>query len=76
MSDFINYIHDRPGFKIGKHNGLFRGIREEKSGIDVHFFDEGKLLDLETDNVVKEENAEDMELKRIDVAISEKKNRL
>ena len=46
------------------------------SGMDVHFFDEGQLLDLENNPVREEEDAEDMELQGIDVAPWEKKNRL
>ena len=44
--------------------------------MDPQFFDEGQLLDLENDNVGKEEDAEDVELEGIDVATWEKKNRL
>ena len=76
MSEFISYIHYRAGFKMGQPDGLSRRSGEEKSGIDTNFFDEGQLLDLENDNVGKEENAEDMELEGIDVARWEKKNGL
>ena len=76
MSEFIYNIHYRPGFKMGKPDGLSRGSGEEKSGMDVHFFDEGQLLDLEYDNVGEEDDVEDVELEGIDVATWEKKNGL
>ena len=44
--------------------------------MDDNFFDEGQLLDLENDDVGEEEDAEDLELDRIDVATWEKKNGL
>ena len=40
MSEFIYYIHYRPGFKMGKPDGLSRRSGEEKCRMDVHFFDE------------------------------------
>ena len=61
---------------MGKPDGLSRRSGEEKSGIDAHCFDEGQLLDLENDDVAKEEDAEDVELQGIDVATWEKKNAL
>ena len=76
MSEFIYHIHYRPGFKIGKPDGLSRHSGEEKSGMDPHLFDEGQLLDFENDNVGKEEDAEDMELEGINVVTWEKKNGL
>ena len=36
--------------------------------MDIHFFNEGQLLNLENDDVGKEENTEDMELEGIDKA--------
>ena len=54
---------------MGKPDGLSRCSGEEKSGMDAHFFDEGQLLDLENDDVGEEEDAEDVELEGIDVAI-------
>ena len=75
-SEFIYHIHYRPGFKMGKPDGLCRCSGEEKSGMDAHFFDEEQLLDLENDNVGEEEDAEDVELEGIDVATWEKKNGL
>ena len=74
--EFIYHIHYRPGFKIGKPDGLSRRSREEKSGTDANFFDAGQLLDLENDNAGEEEDAEDIELEGIDVATWEKKNGL
>ena len=62
MSEFIYHIHYRPGFEMGKHDGLSRHSVEEKSGMDAHFFNEGQLLDLQNDNVGEEEYAEDVEL--------------
>ena len=44
--------------------------------MEEHFFDEGQLLDLETDDVGEEEDAEDEELEEINVATWQKKNRL
>ena len=76
MSEFIYHIHCRPGFKIGKPDGLSRHAGEEKSGMDTHFFDEGQFLDLENDDAVEEEDAEDEELEGMDVATWEKKNGL
>ena len=76
MYKFIYHIHYRPGFKIGKPDGLSRHSREEKSGMDSYFFNEGQLLDLENDDVGEEEDMEDVELEGIDVATWEKKNGL
>ena len=61
---------------MGKPDALSRRSGEEKSGMDWHFFDEGQLLDLENDKIGEEEDAEDVELERIDVAAWEKKNGL
>ena len=44
--------------------------------MDIHFFDEGQLLDLKIDDLGEEEDAEDLELEGIDVATWEQKNRL
>ena len=68
MSEFIHHIHYRPGFKIGKPDGLSRRSGEEVSGMDAHLFDEGQLLDLENDDVGEEEDAEHVELEGIDLA--------
>ena len=76
MSEFIYHIHYRPGFKMGKPDGLCRSLGEEKSGMDAYFFDKGQLLDLENDNVGEEEDVEDVEVEGIDVATWEKKNGL
>ena len=73
MSEFIYHIHYRPGFKMGKPDGLSRRSGQEKSGIDTHFFDEEQLLDLENDNVGEKEDAEHVELQGIDVITWEKK---
>ena len=61
---------------MDKPGGLFRGLGEEKSGVDANFFKEGQWLDPENDNVGEEEDAEDVELEEIEVATWEKKNRL
>ena len=61
---------------MGKPDGLSRPSGEEKSGMDAHFFNEGHLLELENDEVGKEEDAEDVELEGIDTATWEKKNGL
>ena len=76
MSEFIYHIHYRPGFKIGKANGLSECLGEEKSAIDTDFFDEGQLLDLKNNNIVEEEDVANVELEGIDLAILEKTNRL
>ena len=76
MSEFIYHIYYGPGFKMRKPDGLSRCSEEEKSGMEVHFFDEGQLLDHKNDDVGEEENAEDVELEGIDVAAWETKNRL
>ena len=75
MSEFIRHIHYSLGFKIRKPNGLSRHSEEEKSGIDVYLFDVGQLLNLENDDARKEEDTEDVKLKRIDILICEEKNR-
>ena len=61
MSEFFYHIHYRPGFKIGKPDGLSRRFREEKSAINTEFFNEGQLLDLKNDDVWEEEDAADVE---------------
>ena len=76
MPEFFYHIHYRPGFKMGKPDGLSRRLGEEKSGMNAHFFDEGELMDLKNNNVGEEEDAEDVELEGIDVATWEKKNRV
>ena len=53
---------------MGKPDGQSRRSEDQKSGIDRPFFDEGQLLDLENDDVVEEEHAEDVELQGIHVA--------
>ena len=73
MSEFIYHIHYRPGFKMGKPDGLSRHSGQEKSGMDTNFFDKGQLLDLENDD---EADVEDVGLEGIDVGTWEKKNRL
>ena len=76
MFEFICHIHYRPGFKMGQPDGLSRCSKKQKSRMDIHFFDEKQLLDLENDDVGEEEYAEEGELAGIDVAIWEKKNGL
>ena len=68
MSEFRYNIHYRPGTKMGKPDGLSRPSGEEKSGMDVKFFEEGQLLDLGKDENDDECNAEDIELEGIDVS--------
>ena len=53
---------------MSKADGLSKHSKQEKSGIDVHFFNEGQLLDLENNDVGEDEDAEDVELEGIDVA--------
>ena len=68
MSEFIYHIHYGPGFKMGKPDGLSKCSGEEKSGMNIHLFDEGQRLDLKNDNVREEQNAEDIKLEEINVA--------
>ena len=44
--------------------------------MDLHFFDEGQLLDLDNDDIVQEDYMEDVELEGINVATRENKNGL
>lgn len=76
MSDFIYYIYYRPGFKIGKPKGLSSCSEEVKSGMEGHFLNIGKLMEIENDDVGEEEDAEDLEIDGVDAATWEKKNRL
>src|SRR5438445_2740750 len=76
MSEFMYQIHYRPGSKMGKPDGLSRRSGEEKSAMEVQFFEEGQLLDLEEDNDGEEEDAEDVELEGIDVARWDMRNGL
>ena len=76
MSELIYHIHCRPGFKIGKPDGLSRLSGEEKSGMNAHFFNKAHLLAPENDHVAEEEDAEDVELEGIDAATWEKMNGL
>ena len=48
---------------MGEPDALSRRSEQEKSGIDVKFFEEGQLLDLEEDENNNEGKAEDIELK-------------
>ena len=52
---------------MGTPDGLSRRLEEEKSGMDIYFFNEGQLLDLETNDVGEEEDVEDVRLEGIDV---------
>ena len=61
---------------MGKPDGLSRRSGEEKSRLDAHFFDARQLLYLEINNIGEEEDAENLELEGIDVAIWQKKNGL
>ena len=61
---------------MGKPDGLSRPSGEEKSRMDVKFFEEGQLLDLGKDENDDECNAEDIELKGIDVSKWDKRNGL
>ena len=76
MYTFIYHVHCRPGFKIGKPDGLSGCSGQEKYGMDRDFFDEVQLLDLANNDMRQEEDMEDVELEGIDVATWEKKNRL
>ena len=61
---------------MGKQNGLPRHSGDEKSGMDTHFFNERRLLDLKNDDSGEEEDVKDVELEGIDVVTCEKKNGL
>ena len=61
---------------MGKLDGLSGLSEEEKSGMNVYFFNPGQLLDLENDEVGEDQDADDVELEGIDVATWEKKNGL
>ena len=61
---------------MGMPDGLSRRLVEEKSRIDANFFNERQLLNLENDDVGKEEDVEDVDLEVIEVATCEKKNGL
>ena len=54
---------------MGKPDGLSRCSGQQKSGLDAHLCDEGQLLDVENNDVGEEQDAEDVELEEIDVAI-------
>ena len=45
---------------MDKPGGPSRCWREEKSGMDSHYFDKGQLLDPENEDVVEEKDAKDM----------------
>ena len=68
MSEFIYHIHYRPGFKIGKPNGLSRRSGEAKSEMKADFFNEGQLLDFENNDVEEEVDVEEVELEEINIA--------
>ena len=61
---------------MGKLDGLSTRSGEEKSGMEVQFFNEGQLMDLEEGNVGEEEDVEDVELEGINMARWKKKNGL
>ena len=60
---------------MGKPDGLSRHLGEEKSGMNVHYFNEGQLLELKNNNIGEEEDVEIEELEGIDVATWDKMNR-
>ena len=57
---------------MGKGDSLSRPSAEEKSGMDAHFFNKQQLMYLQNDDVWKQEDAENVELKGIDMTIWEK----
>ena len=61
---------------MSKPDCLSRHSGEEKCGMDIDFFDEGQLLDLQNEDVGEAKDAEGVELEGIDVATWEKKNGL
>ena len=54
---------------MGKPDGLSRRSEEEKSGMDAHCFNAEQLLDIENGDLEEEENAKDVELEGINMAI-------
>jgi len=73
MSELFYNIHYRPVTKMGKADGLSRRSGEEKSSMEMKFFEDGQLLVDEEDVEVE---AEDIDLQGIDISGWEKKNRL
>jgi len=71
MSEFFYAIHYRPGTKMGKADGLSRRSGEEKSGMEMTFFEDRQLLVDEED---VELEAEDIDLQGIDISGWEKKD--
>ena len=67
MSELLHHIHERPGFKIGKPDGLSMCSAEQKSTIDADFFNQVQLLYVENYHIGQEVHAEDMELEGIDM---------
>ena len=76
MSESMYYVHYRLGFQAGKPNGISWDSGEEKSGMNLYFFDEEQVMDLEDGDIWEEQELENMELEAIDVTTCEKKNRL
>ena len=76
MSDFRYDIHYRAATKMREPDGLSRRSVEEQSGMHGKLFQEGQLLDLEVDENVKDSNADDIELARIDISKSHTRDRL
>ena len=54
---------------MGNPNVLSRPIAKEKFGIDTHFFDRGKQIDIENNLVWEGEDVKDVEVEGIIVVI-------
>ena len=61
---------------MGKPAGLSSGCGKERSTIDTYCFNEGQLIDLENNNVRKQEDTEDVQLEGIGVTMWETTNRV
>ena len=68
MSEFIYYIHYRPGYKMAELDGLSSSLGEQRSEMDAYSFDNGQLMYLKNNDIGEAEETADVGLKEIDVA--------
>ena len=73
MSEFNYQIYYRPETKMGEPDGLSKCLGEEKFGMEAKSFEAGQLMVVEKGD---EEDAEDVEVDKINVAGWEKKDEL
>ena len=66
-------MHYTLEFKADEQDGQCRQLGEEQCEVNIHFFNKRQVLDLESDNIGQEKDAEDVDLEGIDVSTSEKK---